>query len=128
MKHPSQRFFWTGASKPESAAKNWQDKLRKLFKLAGVTDGHAHRFRDTLVVDMLLDGIPIERVSMILAHPSVKITEKYYAPWVEARQEQAEEDVKRCWMRDSLWLSEAKGTPEVHGKNALVNRLKTGEK
>jgi hypothetical protein len=40
--------------------------LASLFKLAGVQRGHAHRFRDTLAVELLLAGVPLERVSMLL--------------------------------------------------------------
>src|SRR6266478_8590522 len=75
----------------------WQTRLRKLFKLANIFDGHAHRFRDMVAVELLLAGVPIERVSILLGHQSVRITEKHYAPWVRARQEQLEADVRRTW-------------------------------
>lgn len=114
-------FFWTGDSKADSATKNWQNSLRDLFKNAGVEDGHAHRFRDTLAVEMLLNGVPMERVSIALGHSSVRVTEKYYAPWVKARQDQLEEDVRRSWRSDAVCLAETKGTPEVHGRKDLVN-------
>jgi len=45
-------------------------------------------FRDTFAVEMLLAGVPLEQLSILLGHKSVKITEKHYAPWVKARQEQ----------------------------------------
>jgi hypothetical protein len=38
---------------------------------------------------------PLERVSILLGHQSVRITEKHYTPWVKARQEQLEADVRR---------------------------------
>jgi site-specific recombinase XerD len=114
-------FFWTGDSKAESATKNWQSSLRELFGIAGVVKGHAHRFRDTLAVDMLMAGVPMERVSVVLGHSSVRVTEKYYAPWIRARQAQLEDDVKRSWQSDPLWLAETKGTPGVHGKREFVN-------
>jgi hypothetical protein len=79
-------FFWTGQSKPKSAVGDWQRSLRRLFRLAGVPDGHAHRFRDTFAVELLLAGVPLERVSILLGHQSVKVTEKHYTPWVRARQ------------------------------------------
>src|SRR5882724_6909566 len=58
---------------------------------------HAHRFRDTFAVELLLAGVPIERVSILLGHQSVRITEMHYALWVRARQEQLEADVRRTW-------------------------------
>ena len=76
---------------------NWQRSLRTLFRLASVPDGHAHRFRDTFAVELLLAGVPLERVSVLLGHQSVKVTEKHYTPWVKARQEQLESDVRRTW-------------------------------
>src|SRR5881398_428426 len=54
-------------------------------------------FRDTFSVELLLAGVPIERFSILLGHQSVRITEKHYAPWVRARQEQLEADVRRTW-------------------------------
>jgi len=41
-------FFWTGLSTPKTAAGIWQESLKRLFVLAGIPDGHAHRFRDLL--------------------------------------------------------------------------------
>ena len=71
---------------------DWQRNLKRLVILAGVPDGHAHRFRDTFSVELLLAVVPIERVSILLGHQSVRITEKHYAPWVRSRQGQLEAD------------------------------------
>lgn len=143
----SERYwFWTGNGKPQTAIGDWQGRLLDLFKdmkvkqfalannikanearkaleAKGVkfAEGHAHRFRDTFAVELLLAGVPLERVSILLGHTSVKITEKHYAPWVRERQEQAEADVKRTWAQDPIALLEAKGTPEVHGKRSALN-------
>ena len=81
----------------KSTVGNWQRAFKLLFKLAEVPTGHAHRFRDTFAVELLLAGIPLERVSILLGHQSTRITEKHYAPWVRERQEQIEEDVRRMW-------------------------------
>jgi integrase/recombinase XerD len=70
---------------------------------------------------LLLAGVPIERVSILLGHQSVRITEKHYAPWVRSRQDQLEADLESAWKRDPLILLETKGTPEVHGKRGPVN-------
>ena len=92
-----------------------------VFRLAGVPGGHAHRFRDTFAVELLLAGVPLERVSVLLGHQSVKVTEKHYTPWVRARQEQLEADVRRTWDTDLLALPETKGTPEVQGQSTRPN-------
>jgi len=41
---------------------------------------------------------------MLLGHRSLKVTEKHYAPWVRARQEQLEADVRRSWGEDPMAL------------------------
>ena len=56
-----------------------------------------HMFRDTFAVEMLLAGVPIDQVSILLGHKSVKITEKHYAPWVKARQDQLAASVRNAW-------------------------------
>jgi hypothetical protein len=48
-----------------------------------------HRFRDTFAVSLLLPG-----------HGSIKVTERHYAPWVKARQELLESEVRRIWAVD----------------------------
>jgi integrase/recombinase XerD len=139
-------WFWTGNGKLQTAVADWQGRLLDIFedvkvrefaeankitddeareqlekKGNKIADGHAHRFRDTFAVELLLAGVPLERVSILLGHTSVKITEKHYSPWVRERQEQAEADVKRTWAQDSVALLESKGTLQVHGKSEAVN-------
>jgi integrase/recombinase XerD len=96
--HPSY-FFWSGNGLPKTTVADWQRSLRKLFEIANVSGGHAHRFRDTFAVELLLAGVPIDQVTILLGHSSVKITEKSYAPWVKARQEQLEAAVMKTWPR-----------------------------
>ena len=62
-----------------------------------VVGGHPHRFRDTFAVSLLLKGVSLESVSKLLGHTSIKVTERHYSPWVKARQDQLEADVKRTW-------------------------------
>jgi integrase/recombinase XerD len=139
-------WFWTGNGKLQTATGDWQGRLLDLFKRMKVkqfarmnkitvdearkqleargskfAEGHAHRFRDTFAVELLLAGVPLERVSILLGHTSLRITEKHYAPWVRERQEQAEADVKRTWAHDPIALLETKGTPEVHEKRSRAN-------
>ena len=39
----------------------------------------------------------MDRVSVLLGHSSIKVTGKHHSPWVRARQEQLEADVRRTW-------------------------------
>jgi integrase/recombinase XerD len=86
-------YFWSGRSTLKSAVGKWQRRLHRLFELTEVPNGHAHRFRDTFAVELLLRGMPMERVSVLLGHRSMRITERHCAPWVRARQEQLEADL-----------------------------------
>jgi site-specific recombinase XerD len=88
---------WSGESKIGSASGDWWRDLKGVFKHAGIPDGRAHRFRDTFAVGLLQAGVTTERVSVLLGSSSMKVTEKYYAPWVRARREQLEADVRRRW-------------------------------
>jgi len=106
-------YFWSGRGKLESAVRSWQTRLRRLFKLAGIAKGYPHRFRDTFAVELLLARVPIERVSVLLGHQSVRITEKHYSPWVRARQEQLEQDLIKAWRQDPVAAMEAKCTKNV---------------
>lgn len=90
-------FFWNGRCLPTSAVKVWERTFETVFEKAHVPDGHIHRFRDTFAVELLLKGVPIEQVSVLLAHSSLKVTEKHYSPWVKARQEQLEKSVRLAW-------------------------------
>jgi integrase/recombinase XerD len=99
-------FFWTGNGDPRSAAKDWQRSFRRLFNIANITkpDGtrkrcFPHMFRDTFAIELLLAGVPIDQVSILLGHSSIKITEKHYSPWVKARQEQLESSVRKSWVK-----------------------------
>jgi integrase/recombinase XerD len=90
-------FFWNGTTAKESTVKRWWSTLKKIFRAAGLQDAHPHQLRDTFAVGYLLAGMPIDQVSTLLGHSSMKITERHYAPWVAARQKQLEESVRRAW-------------------------------
>jgi hypothetical protein len=117
-------YFWDGESKLETIIGSWRKRLNRLFELAEVSSGHPHRFRDTFVVELLLAGVPIERVSILLGHESMRTTERNYAPWVRSRQEQLEADLTRAWGLDPViaaQTSQARGTRRVHEKKQRSN-------
>ena len=113
------RYFWSGQGKCD-----WQGKIKDVFDLAGIVKGLSnavsHRLRDTFAVELLLAGVPIERVSILLGHQSIRITEKHYSPWTRSRQGQIEADLTAAWKLDPA-LTGTKGTPEVHEPKAPVN-------
>jgi site-specific recombinase XerD len=54
---------------------------------------HSHMLRDTFAVEMLNDGFSLEEVGKLLTHKSIRVTEKYYAPWVKSRRELLDQHV-----------------------------------
>jgi integrase len=95
-------YFWTGNSTLHTAIGIWQRSRRSLFKLAKVSAGFGHRFRGTFSVELLLAGVPMEEVSILLGHSSIKITQQHYSPWVRDRQLQLEGDLERAWLEIQL--------------------------
>jgi integrase len=93
----SEYFFYGQVGTPKSAITEWQQRLRKVYDMAGIPDGHSHRLRDTFSVDLLAKGVSIETVSKLLGHRSVRVTEKHYSPWVKASQDALERAVKLTW-------------------------------
>lgn len=92
-------FFWDRKSTPESVVKSWDRVFAGVFAAAKppIKKGHPHRFRDTFAVSLLTKGVSLEHVSKLLGHSSIKVTERHYSPWVKARQDQLEADVRRIW-------------------------------
>ena len=89
-------FFWSGNGDPKTTVADWQRSFRRLLKDIGI-EGHFHMLRDTAAVGWLTKGVPLETVSILLGHSSVKITEKHYAPWVKQRQQLLEAAVMKAW-------------------------------
>lgn len=97
-------FFWSGSGDAETCKRCWTRALARLFKVAeikrpdrSVKRCHSHMFRDTFAVELLLSGVPIDQVSLLLGHSSVKVTERHYAPFVKARQEQLAQSARKAW-------------------------------
>jgi integrase/recombinase XerD len=114
-------FFWTGNSTLHTAIGTCQRSLWKLFRLAGIENGYAHRLRDTFAVELLLNAVPIEEVSVLLGHSGSGITSKHYAPWVRARQEQLAKNLQKAWSQDPLVVLEEAAARRLQMERELVN-------
>jgi integrase/recombinase XerD len=93
--------FWSGNGDEESATKNWAKYLARLFDDAKITSGHmrSHRLRDTFACDLLEKGVPLEEVSKLLGHESIKTTERSYSKWVKGRQDRLNSLVTATWKK-----------------------------
>ena len=69
----SRYFFTTGDAQPKAVVGNYQNYLRKLFKLAGVS-GYPHKFRHTFAARLLTERVPVENVAKILGHSATRVT------------------------------------------------------
>jgi integrase/recombinase XerD len=91
-------IFWDGESK---IVKTWTKYLiAPVFKAAKVhSDGYmvSHRLRDTFAVDLLEKGVPMEEVSRLLGHLSIKTTERSYAKWSKGRQDRVDALITGTW-------------------------------
>jgi integrase/recombinase XerD len=97
--NPRYVFWGTGNGKVQTAVTNWQHDLRKLFRatFGKKTDFTPHCLRDTFAVDLLRKGVPLEEVSKLLGHKSIKTTEESYAKWVQSRQNRLDDLVIGTW-------------------------------
>jgi integrase len=91
-------IFWDGSS---DIAKTWTKYIfAPMFRAAKITAAGymvSHRLRDTFAVDLLSKGVPMEEVSRMLGHTSIKTTERYYAKWSKARQDRLDALVTAAW-------------------------------
>ena len=95
--------FWSGNGKPDTISKKWANAyVTPVFEAAGIErNGNmvSHRLRDTFAVDLLEKGVPLEEVSKLLGHESIKTTEKSYAKWVKGRQNRLDALVIATWKK-----------------------------
>ncbi|MGA8618512.1 MAG: tyrosine-type recombinase/integrase [Candidatus Sulfotelmatobacter sp.] len=93
--------FWSGVGEAESITKSWAKLyLAPLFKAAKLSNNgylKSHRLRDTFAVDLLEKGVPLEEVSKLLGHESIKTTERHYSKWMKGRQDRLDTLVVGTW-------------------------------
>lgn len=102
VENSSPKFlFWTGNGLETSHVTGWQHDLRALFRatFGKATHFTPHCLRDTFAVECLSAGIPLEEVSKLLGHSSVRTTEKSDAPWVTSRQDRLDSLVASSWAK-----------------------------
>lgn len=97
LRHAKYLFTGPESLRMDTASDLWRRKLGHVFRAAKIQGGHPHRFRHTFAVELLKKGVPMEEVSILLGHSSVRITEKHYASWVPARQEILKSHVAKTW-------------------------------
>ncbi len=97
LKHGKYLFVGPTSIRLETVADLWRRKLNRVFRAAQISKAHPHRFRHTFAVELLKKGVPLENVAVLLGHSSVKITERHYAAWVQARQDILEAQVAQTW-------------------------------
>jgi len=95
--HPDY-FFWSKACTEEVNTNKWLRKVDRLNDYLSFTNEagnpmgfRSHMLRDTFAVEMLSAGVPLEKVSKLLTHESVTMTERYYAKWTASRRQQLED-------------------------------------
>ena len=92
-------FFWSGNGSADSVYSDYHRTFEKVFAEANLGKRcHPHMFRDTFAVGLFLAGVPVEQVSKLLGHKSIRVTEKHYSPWVMVCQEQLEQSVEKSWV------------------------------
>jgi hypothetical protein len=69
-------------------------------------------------VELLLVGVPLDRVSILLGHGSIKVTEKHHAPWVNRRLVSSHTEAQPSLL--SLWLFHAQNLIGFHVRQRLT--------
>jgi len=87
-------YFWSGVSTELSMKSIVERTLAAVFKASMVPHAHAHRFRHTLVTELLGQGASFEDVADILGN-SPAIVRKHYAKWSPARQTRIDDLMER---------------------------------
>jgi hypothetical protein len=103
-------------------------RLKVLFDLAGVQNGHAHRFRDTYAFDMTHNGgMTLEELRQALGHKSTRTTERYYSHWIAERQKRLEDKQDQAWEShraiQALYGNMGGGNQRCNSKLGLVGAV-----
>ena len=89
-------FFWSGNGAELTATRDAKRTMETVYKASGVADACSHRFRHTLVTEVLEMGGTFEEAADILGD-SVAIIRKHYAKWSAGRQARITDLLARIW-------------------------------
>ena len=89
-------FFWSGNGSKGSMVRDGGRTLAAVFKASGVPGACAHRFRHTLVTEVLEIGGSIQEAADIIGDTEA-IVRKHYAKWTVARQARIDDLMVRLW-------------------------------
>lgn len=84
---------------------NMSHAISQVFTKAGVESAGnlvSHRLRDTFSVDLLERGVPLEDVSKLLGHASIRTTERHYSRWIKGRQDRLDAIVTAAWKTEKF--------------------------
>jgi site-specific recombinase XerD len=109
-------WFWSGKCELQTAVGDWQARLLKLFRKAGIVKGHPHRFRHTFAVSLLEQGYTLQTVADALGD-TLEVAEKHYSGWSKTRRDKMDAAVSSTWKGDSL-------LQVASGKRATVTSIK----
>ena len=97
-------LFWNRRKEDASTSTprgNFGFYIKQVFQTAGIPETDlqliSHRFRNTFAVHLLTKGVPLETVSLMLAHRSISTTADYYAAYAHEYMERAERLVRKVW-------------------------------
>ena len=108
-------FFWNGSTKRRAVVGIAERTLTAVFRVSGVPNASAHRYRHTLATDLLGRGATFEDIADVLGNSPI-IVRKHYAKWSRARQDR----IDRV-MLDFIGGRRGLGTIRVQKKKAVTN-------
>jgi site-specific recombinase XerD len=94
-------WFWTKRCTLKTAVSKWQFRMLKLFRKAGIVNGHPHQFRHTFAVSLLEKGETLQTVADALGD-TLEVVQKHYNGWSRDRQERQDDAVRSTWKNDPL--------------------------
>jgi len=113
--HRSQKcWFWTGTSTKVSAAKTMGERITKVFRRAGISEGSTHRLKHTFADRVLSDGRSMADLSVLLGHKNEKTTAKHYAALTRGRLDRAKDSAVHALANDPVAKLLDSGTLAAH--------------